>query len=461
MRIAPVALAVATVGLVSLAALDGAAAAPDKCLTGASVLDDQRQLASLRAAIDAACPCESFDGSRGKDRSAYRKCARGLLNAAIKSGELRKQCRTVATRGFSDATCGTVGKVACGRVTPSSKKKPISCSIKPADRCVSRARYVETVCSSHTHCSDVVDWTAGTCVDVRRAEPFQAGVRTITFTKNSVVNPSQPRPLETVIWYPTQPGAGPVNPGYNAVVDAPLDPSGGPYPLLLFSHGSCGIPTQSTFLTALLAAQGFVVVAPPHPGNTLLEFPNCGTPAAQIASAQERPQDVIFVLNQVLAANQDPASPLFGAIDPERIGMSGHSFGGLTTYLVENLEPRIKVAIPMAPAVGAQTLDVPSLTMLGQLDSVVSNTAIRNAYARALPPKFLVEIEHAGHYAFSVACFPSSDCNPPTTLTQAEAHGHVLRWVRPFLELYLNGDQRFAPFFLVPEPGVVFASEVE
>ena len=64
----------------------------------------------------------------------------------------------------------------------------------------------------------------------------------------------------------------------------------------------------------------------------------------------------------------------------------------------------------------------------------------------------LVEIPNAGHFAFSNGCFPSPDCNPPTTLTQNEAHAVVLRWVLPFLEVYLAGDTSFAPFLLPPAP---------
>ena len=122
------------------------------------------------------------------------------------------------------------------------------------------------------------------------------------------------------------------------------------------------------------------------------------------------------------------------------------------------MEPRIKVAMPFAPAVpGLPMLTMPSLSILGQIDSVVNNTAIRNAYANALPPKALVEIEHAGHYAFSNGCFPSADCNPPTTLNQTEAHNIVLRWVLPFLEVHLVGDPSFEPFLTPPAPpGVVF-----
>src|SRR5262249_19848832 len=190
------------------------------------------------------------------------------------------------------------------------------------------------------------------------------------------------------------------------VVDAPLDASGGPYPIVLFSHGSCGYPYQSIFLTALLATRGFIVVAPPHPGNTIFEFPNCGTGNAQAKAFVERPKDMMFVLDQILAAGQDPRSPFFGAVDGNRVAMTGHSFGGLTTFLVASQDPRIKVAVAMAPAVlGSQHFTMPSLIMLGNVDSVVNNPAARDAYAASSMPKLLVEIEHAGHYAFSTGCF--------------------------------------------------------
>ena len=87
-------------------------AAAEKCLTGGSLLGDQRALAALRADVDAACPCASFDGSPGADRASYRRCARTIRDQALASRELRTECRATATRGYSDTTCGTVGKVA-------------------------------------------------------------------------------------------------------------------------------------------------------------------------------------------------------------------------------------------------------------------------------------------------------------------------------------------------------------
>jgi len=161
-----------------------------------------------------------------------------------------------------------------------------------------------------------------------------------------------------------------------------------------------------------LASYGYVVAAPPHPGNTIFDgIPACAANAALVASFQERPNDIIFVTDQLLAATADSSSPFFGGIDPQRIGMSGHSFGGLTTYLVTQLDARYRVAVLLAPAVpGMPTVTVPSLSMFGQVDTYLDPLdRIRNAYLRSSSPKLKVEIAHAGHFAFSDGCFPSPD----------------------------------------------------
>jgi predicted dienelactone hydrolase len=237
------------------------------------------------------------------------------------------------------------------------------------------------------------------------------------------------------------------------VRDAPLDLSGGPYPVVMFSHGSCGFERQSLFLTPWLATYGFIVVAPPHPGNTLFEFPKCGTPSAQAASAVERPHDIVFALDYILDQAKDPTSMFYGAVDPTRLAMTGHSFGGLTTYLVTAMDDRFTVAVPMAPATGPSSkLTIPSMTMYGAIDSVVSIPGILGAYDRSSAPKLLVEIDDAGHYAFSDGCFPAPECHPPETLTQDEAHERVKREILPFLEVYLAGDRRYVPFLTTPPP---------
>jgi len=143
------------------------------------------------------------------------------------------------------------------------------------------------------------------------------------------------------------------------------------------------------------------------------------------------------------------------------VAMTGHSFGGLTTFLVANREPRVKVAVAMAPAALANSrfVSIPSLIMLGTIDSVVSLPAARQAFARSSAPKLLVEIEHAGHFAFSDRCFPSPDCNPPTTLSQSEANADALRYVVPFLEHYLASEAALTALLVPPTPpGFVYQS---
>jgi hypothetical protein len=105
-------------------------------------------------------------------------------------------------------------------------------------------------------------------------------------------------------------------------------------------------------------------------------------------------------------------------------------------------------------------LTVPLLAMTGLEDSLVSPQFVANGYAAAAPPKALVRIEHAGHFAFSDGCFPGfPDCDPPL-LTQDEAHPIVLRWVVPFLERFLRGTPRLEPFLAAPAPpGVIVEHE--
>jgi dienelactone hydrolase len=429
--------------------------ADDACLTGDSTLGDQRGIATLRAGLDDACPCATAASHAG-----FRHCAKGVLATALGDGTIRSACAKTAKRTIKTAACGT-HRVACGRVQADADPV-VSCKVRGRASCVDRARFDQTPCADEGYCADVVDWTAGTCSDARARGPYEAGARVFALDKPSAVDPTQTRTLTVVVWYPIAAGSTPLDSTYEAVRDAPLDASGGPYPVVMFSHGSCGVPTQSVFLHPLLASRGYVVVAPSHPGNTFLDGPSCTAPQTLLTSAIERPQDVRFTLDHMLAESADPASPFFGALDATRIAMTGHSFGGFTTYVSATQDARYKVAVPLAPAVPGShpMLTIPSLTMISELDTYVNNDQVRGQYAIAASPKWLVEIAHAGHFAYSNACFPSPDCQPPATLTQEEANTTVVRWVVPFLEWYLKGDARFAAFFATPQPvGVTVQSQ--
>ncbi len=127
------------------------------------------------------------------------------------------------------------------------------------------------------------------------------------------------------IWYPAHPGGRAVRVGGNGVFygtpagrGAPHKP--GAFPVVILSHGAGGNAGQFGWIASALAASGFVVVLPNHPGTTT------GNASAQAAvRVWERPADVSAVLDS-LAADPDA----YPYMDLEKISMLGFSAGGYT-----------------------------------------------------------------------------------------------------------------------------------
>lgn len=127
------------------------------------------------------------------------------------------------------------------------------------------------------------------------------------------------------IWYPAEPGGRAVTVGGNGVFhgtsagrDAPHRE--GRFPMIIISHGAGGNAGQFGWIAAQLAAKGYVVVLPNHPGTT------SGNASAEAAvRVWERPQDVTAVLDEITA---NPAAYPF--IDTDRIATLGFSAGGFT-----------------------------------------------------------------------------------------------------------------------------------
>ena len=98
------------------------------------------------------------------------------------------------------------------------------------------------------------------------------------------------------------------------------------------------------------------------------------------ADIVNQPADVSFVIDRLLAADA-PADWLAGAIDVRKIGLSGLSYGGLTTLLVTYhptmRDRRIRAALTLAPAACALTRPfyrrgrTPLLVMQGDQDGIV------------------------------------------------------------------------------------------
>ncbi len=172
--------------------------------------------------------------------------------------------------------------------------------------------------------------------------PYPVGTFDLTIEARYAPNDRE-EPLPATVWYPAlNPDGLPEETTYTwadltldgqALRDAAPDPSGGPYPLVIFSHGLGGLRFQSRFYTEHLASYGFVVIAIDHPGSTLED---AGADRSgdfdvtrMLVNYGYRPLDVLRALNHADRLTA-PDGRLAGMIDTARTAVSGHSFGGYT-----------------------------------------------------------------------------------------------------------------------------------
>lgn len=230
------------------------------------------------------------------------------------------------------------------------------------------------------------------------------------------------------VWYPVDKvdTRGAVKSAYDLVfttlespnaLQSPRVSGAGPFPLLVFSHGNLGIRFQSYFLMEALAANGFVVVAPDHAGNTAQDLV-FGTLESFEASALNRPQDMRFTIDRMLERNALPNDAFAGRIDPQRIGTLGHSFGGYTSLATASgidgvaADTRVIAIAPFAPASGLlsdaqlQAITTPTLILGGTADitTPVDNQSSRPMALISAPQRVRIDLQNAGHQSFTDIC---------------------------------------------------------
>src|SRR5436190_218951 len=166
---------------------------------------------------------------------------------------------------------------------------------------------------------------------------------TLSMTRRSEITHARRR-LDPVVWAPATRGCA--------------------RPLILFSHGHYGDPLGCSRLCSVLAAHGFLVVAPHHDER--------GTPLS--LQAAERDDDLAYTLAHLRLA-----------YDAHRVGVAGHSFGGRTAVEFASLEGRVRAVMTMAGGADRGTtasIHVPTLMMAGSRDTVdpvrLSENSIRD-----------------------------------------------------------------------------------
>jgi predicted dienelactone hydrolase len=239
-----------------------------------------------------------------------------------------------------------------------------------------------------------------------------------------------------------------------------------PTPVVLFSHGLGGSREGYAYLGMHWAARGYVAVFLQHPGSDTavwIDLPPTERLQAmqQAASLQNfllRVRDVPAALDQLERWNTSTGHALFGRLDLKHIGMSGHSFGAVTTQAVSGestaaggaafTDGRIRAAIAMSPsrpAAGSLTqafgsVRIPWMLMTGTNDVGPIggvDPASRLAVFPALPPgnKYELVLDRAEHSAFSDRALPG-DAEP----RNPNHHRVILALSTAFWDAWLRDD---------------------
>ncbi|HEY0076953.1 MAG TPA: hypothetical protein VGB77_22905 [Abditibacteriaceae bacterium] len=147
--------------------------------------------------------------------------------------------------------------------------------------------------------------------------------------------------------------------------------TGGPFPIIVFSHGLGGTRETYEYLGSYWAAHGYVAVHLQHAGSDDAVWRGGGMQAmrgaANAKNAIDRAHDVTFALDQLEKLKGDAAFPLRNQLDLQNVGIAGHSFGAHTTLLASGLkmpvidsfaDKRIKCAVAMsAPPPASQNYE--------------------------------------------------------------------------------------------------------
>ena len=136
------------------------------------------------------------------------------------------------------------------------------------------------------------------------------------------------RVISMEIWYPTEENSGEAAEYYlgideqsfsDAPAAQPIHSKG--YPVYLSSHGYRGWGANSPFLMRHFASHGWVVIAPDHINNTIVDHSS----PLPVNHFVHRPMDLSQALD--LLEELSDQNVLAGTINTEEVAMGGHSFG--------------------------------------------------------------------------------------------------------------------------------------
>jgi predicted dienelactone hydrolase len=231
-------------------------------------------------------------------------------------------------------------------------------------------------------------------------------------------------------------------------VTAVFPQSGGPYPVIVFSHGWGGNPDAYLTLISYWAAHGYVVLAPTHDDAGEIAHPGAMKGETEDPAAwKNRVRDITFVADS-LPVLEKQVPGLRGRVDAARIAVGGHSYGAYVSQLIGGAtvdvpggardvsfrDTRFRASLLLSPqGVGRMGLTahswnhaaVPMMTMTGSRDRAFGDVGMQSRldpYSHAPSgDKYLVYIDGATHFTF--CDMPSKQEGRRPGLASLRAHG--------------------------------------
>lgn len=183
--------------------------------------------------------------------------------------------------------------------------------------------------------------------------------------------------------------------------DLPIDTTRGPYPVIVYVHGTAATRISSLPLFEHWASRGFVVVSADNPNITQKDVM---TSPLNILRADQKGNTKSLLAEMRSPSYFGASSFLRGRIDARRMGLGGHSAGGVAINDLGS-ESGVRVIIPMASGgtkSGSQLIS--SVVMGGLLDKTAKFDTTTSTYNSSPVKKRLVGIADMGHVGFVNVC---------------------------------------------------------
>lgn len=353
-------------------------------------------------------------------------------------------------------------------------------------------------------------------VGVKTLQLVHPGQADIVKFKAGAPMPTYDRPLTVEVWYPAAPGAT-GNGQYRvftrdgktevtltgrALRDAAPQRAGGPYPLLIVSHGYPGNRFLLSHLAENLASKGYVVASIDHTDSTYNDQ------AAFGSTLLNRPLDQLFVLREMARLGaSDPSGTLQGLVNADQTALIGYSMGGYGVVntigggftaasvafpwgtpngalavrqagqpaYVASMDPRIKAAVAFAPwgwnagfwdAAGLAGIRTPVFFVAGSVDDVSGYApGVRNIFEASVnAQRYLLTFENANHNAAAPMPAPRETWAMVPGLRFSPAEHYIdavwdnvrmnniaQHFVTAFLGRYLKNDAAMDPYLQLLE----------